>query len=227
MPFEILIVEDDPSILEVVVFAMEKAGHNVLTAKDGEVGLAQFVAHQPDLIILDVGLPSMDGLDVCRQIRRTSDVPILFLSARDEEIDRILGLEIGGDDYVTKPFSPRELSARVSNILRREHKTPKQAENLLTHGTLVLNIENHKAELSGEVLGLTATEFSILKTIMQRPTAVLSRAQLLDSAHKGLHVSDRTIDSHIRNLRSKLKAAGGSDVIETVYGVGFRLAQND
>lgn len=227
MPFEILIVEDDPSILEVVVFAMEKAGHKAVTAKDGEAALSQFGVYHPDLIILDVGLPGIDGLEVCRRIRRSSDVPILFLSARDEEIDRILGLEIGGDDYVTKPFSPRELSARVSNILRREHKTPKQNDSCLTHGRLVVNIESHKAELGEELLALTATEFSILKALMQRPAAVLSRAQLLDSAYKGLHVSDRTIDSHIRNLRSKLKRAGGKDVIETVYGVGFRLAYCD
>ncbi len=227
MPYKILIVEDDPSIADIVVYAMERAGHQVLLSKDGERALVDFNAWAPDLIILDVGLPGQDGLEVCKSIRRTSDVPILFLSARDEEIDRILGLEIGGDDYVTKPFSPRELSARVANILRRENKKQERANGLIAYGRLSLDADRHEVCFDDQVLALTATEFTILQTLLLRPGIVWSRAQLLESAYKGLSVSDRTIDSHIRNLRAKLVARGGEGIIETVHGVGFRLVSSD
>ena len=225
----ILIVDDDPHIREVVRVALSKAGMAVTEAADGRAALIKFTDERPDLIVLDVGMPEFDGLEVCRRIRRTSQVPILFLSARDEEIDRILGLEIGGDDYVTKPFSPRELVARVNVILRRvatagAHR-PVEPDELI-HGRLRLDPQQHLACFAETPLTLTALEFSILRTLMTRATVVFSREQIMTAAYQlNIQVSDRTIDSHIRNIRAKLASAGCEDAIETVHGVGFRLGR--
>ena len=220
---KLLVVEDDPGIAEVTVFALERAGHAVRHVSDGEAALDAAAREAPDLVVLDVGLPGLDGLGVCRELRKASDVPILFLSARDEEIDRVLGLEIGGDDYVTKPFSPRELVARVGVILRRTNGAPAPGA-AVRHGRLSLDAERHEAAWDGVPLSLTATEFGLLRTLSARPGAVLSRGQLMDAAYDGnIHVSDRTIDSHVRNLRGKLAGAGGEGAIETVHGVGFKL----
>jgi two-component system, OmpR family, response regulator len=222
----ILIADDDSHIRDVIRFSLEKSGARVISAKDGAEALHMAAQHQPDLIVLDVGMPEMDGLDVCREIRKTSDVPVLFLSARDEEIDRIIGLEIGGDDYVTKPFSPRELLARVKAILKR-HQAPitvKENQGGLRHGALTLDDISHLVEFSGEVLQLTALEFAILKTFLGQKQRAFTRDQILDAAHPAnMHVSDRTIDSHIRNIRAKFLKAGCASVIETVHGLGFRL----
>ncbi|XUM20992.1 response regulator [Bradyrhizobium oligotrophicum S58] len=228
MSFRILIVDDDPHIREVLRVALSKAGMAVKEAADGRAALARFTEDRPDLIVLDVGMPEFDGLEVCRRIRRTSQVPILFLSARDEEIDRILGLEIGGDDYVTKPFSPRELVARVNVILRRvtsaSDRSPEPEE--LAHGRLRLDPQQHLARFGDTPLTLTALEFSILRTLMTRPAVVFSREQIMTAAYQlNIQVSDRTIDSHIRNIRAKLAAARCEDAIETVHGVGFRLGR--
>ena len=220
---KLLVVEDDPGIAEVTVFALERAGHAVRHVSDGEAALDAASREAPDLVVLDVGLPGLDGLGVCRELRKASDVPILFLSARDEEIDRVLGLEIGGDDYVTKPFSPRELVARVGVILRRA-RAAAPSDGVVRHGRLTLDADRHEAAWDGAPLSLTATEFGLLRTLSARPGAVLSRGQLMDAAYDGnIHVSDRTIDSHVRNLRGKLAGAGGEGVIETVHGVGFKL----
>jgi two-component system OmpR family response regulator len=174
-------------------------------------------------------MPEMDGLEVCRLIRRTSDVPILFLSARDEEIDRILGLEMGGDDYVTKPFSPRELVTRVNVILRRARAQPAgdvPAPPPLAHGRLSLEPGSRTARFGDHDVSLTAIEFAIVKSLLGRPALVLSRAQLVDASHAAsIHIAERTIDSHIRNIRAKLAEAGAADAIETVHGVGFRLGK--
>ncbi|ACB96861.1 response regulator transcription factor [Beijerinckia indica] len=224
MAATILVVDDDPHIREVICFALEKAGMRVVVAEDGSQVLTIMAAQTPDLIVLDIGMPEMDGLETCRRIRKTSEVPILFLSARDEEIDRVLGLEIGGDDYVTKPFSPRELVARVNVILKRLR--PKEAEpsNGLTHGELSLDLASHRATFHGSALSLTALEFSILECFTARPNQVFTREQILASAYNNaINVSDRTIDSHIRNIRAKLALAGGGGCIETVHGIGFRL----
>ena len=223
----ILVVDDDPHIADVICFALEKAGYRHLVARDGSQAFEIFKSHPLDLIVLDVGLPEMDGLEVCRQVRKTSEIPILFLSARDEEIDRILGLEIGGDDYVTKPFSPRELMARIGVILKRVN-TNSAAEFLsakkLNAGDLSMDVEHRSVLFKGVPLKLTALEFNILQTLMARPRMAFSRVQILDAAYPdNLHVSDRTIDSHIRNIRAKVKKAGCSDSIETVHGIGFRL----
>ncbi|CCE05091.1 two-component transcriptional regulator (OmpR family), BaeR/ChvL/OmpR-like [Bradyrhizobium sp. STM 3843] len=228
MPTRILVVDDDPHIREVIRVALSKAGMAVIEAADGKAALARFASDQPDLIVLDVGMPEFDGLEVCRRIRRTSDVPILFLSARDEEIDRILGLEIGGDDYVTKPFSPRELTARINVILRRtaSRRTDRAEPVELVHGKLRLDPEQHVASFGEMRLGLTALEFGILRTFLSRPAVVFSREQIMAAAYQmNIQVSDRTIDSHIRNIRAKLTGAGCDDAIETVHGVGFRLGR--
>ena len=224
----ILVVDDDPHIRDVVRFAFEKTGMSISTAQDGKEALRQFDRNVHELVVLDIGMPEMDGLEVCRQIRKTADTPILFLSARDEEIDRILGLEIGGDDYVTKPFSPRELVARVNAILRRARPAPPSAPvtRTMSHGELTIDPDAHAAQFRGAQVALTALEFAILRTLMARPGSVFTRESILDAAYAGnIHVADRTIDSHIRNIRAKMAAAGCETAIETVHGVGFRLGR--
>ena len=227
MARRILVVDDDPHIRDVICFALEKAGHGYFTARDGAEALESFADTAPELVILDVGMPEMDGLEVCREIRKTSDVPILFLSARDDEIDRVLGLEIGGDDYVTKPFSPRELIARVGVILKRSAARaaePPEPEAPLLHGELMLDPDRHIAAFNGADVPLTSIEFAILKALLTRPGVIFDRERIVATAYgSGMHVSDRTIDSHIRNVRAKLQAAGCTGAIETVHGVGFRL----
>ena len=222
----ILLVDDDPHIRDVVRFAFEKTGMAISIAQDGKEALARFDRNVHDLIVLDIGMPEMDGLEVCRQIRKTSDTPILFLSARDEEIDRILGLEIGGDDYVTKPFSPRELVARVNAILRRtEAPRAGEAEGAEPWRARARPERAHR-ELRGAPVALTALEFSILRTLLTRPGFVFTRELILDAAYAGnIHVADRTIDSHIRNIRAKFAGAGCKSAIETVHGVGFKLGR--
>jgi two-component system, OmpR family, response regulator len=227
MAHSILLVDDDPHIRDVVRFAFEKTGMNISIATDGKEALRQFDRNVHDLVVLDVGMPEMDGLEVCRQIRKTAETPILFLSARDEEIDRILGLEIGGDDYVTKPFSPRELVARVNAILRRARgAAPAPETKTLRHGGLIIDPDARTASFEDRPVALTALEFSILRTLLARPGFVFTRELILDAAYAGnIHVADRTIDSHIRNIRGKMLAAGSDSVIETVHGVGFKLGR--
>ena len=228
MTRHILVVDDDPHIRDVICFALEKADMTPSVARDGAEALARFGEAQPDLVVLDVGMPEMDGLEVCREIRKTSQVPILFLSARDDEIDRVLGLEIGGDDYVTKPFSPRELVARVNVILKRvsgAHLQPVEVDEVpVQHGELMLDPARHAATFAGTDMALTSIEFSILKVMTSRPGIVFNRDRIMTEAYgPSIHVSNRTIDSHIRNLRAKLVEAGCAGGIETVHGVGFRL----
>jgi two-component system OmpR family response regulator len=219
----VLVADDEPNIREVISFALERAGYSVATARNGSEALQQLRRGPVDLIVLDIGMPEMDGLEVCRQIRKSSDVPILFLSARDEEIDRVLGLEIGGDDYVTKPFSARELVARVNVILKRARNGGK-APVAASHGRVRLDASRHGVWFDDTAVTLTALEFEILAALMARPEVVFSREQIMEAAYGGgTFVSDRTIDSHIRNLRAKFAEAGCSSIIETVHGVGFRL----
>ncbi len=227
MVYRILVVDDDPNIRAVICFALEKAGLSVIVARDGDEALRCFQRPPScDLIVLDIGMPEMDGLDVCRQVRKSSDVPILFLSARDDEIDRVLGLEIGGDDYVTKPFSARELVARINVILKRTRVAP--TATLKTsrqhHGAPTIDPVAHRVTISETNVALTALEFTILSVLLARPGQVFSRERILDTVYGGtIHVSDRTVDSHVRNIRAKLAIAGCTDAIETVHGVGFRL----
>ncbi len=225
----ILVVDDDPHIRDVICFALTKAGMDTIAARDGADGLREFERAPPDLVILDVGMPEMDGLEVCRRLRKSSEVPILFLSAHDEEIDRVLGLEIGGDDYVTKPFSPRELVARVKAILKRSPmraEPPPQGAKMLIAGRLALDPAGHRAAFDDKPLSLTALEFRVLATLIARPGMVFTREQILAAAYSPtIHVSDRTIDSHVRNIRSKLAQLGCDNVIDTVHGVGFRIGR--
>jgi two-component system OmpR family response regulator len=219
----ILIADDEPNIREVISFALERAGYATATARNGNEALQQFRRSPVDLVILDIGMPEMDGLEVCRQLRKASDVPILFLSARDEEIDRVLGLEIGGDDYVTKPFSTRELVARVNVILKRARNGTRLPPEL-SHGKVRLDAARHAVWFDQASVPLTALEFEILSALLARPEVVFSREQIMEAAYgAGTYVSDRTIDSHIRNLRAKFADVGCSAVVETVHGVGFRL----
>lgn len=223
MAHQILIADDEPHIRDVIAFSLERAGMQVHTARNGSEAMQRMRRGSIDLMVLDIGMPEMDGLAVCREVRKSSDVPILFLTARNEEVDRVLGLELGGDDYVTKPFSPRELVARVGAILRRTRATPRVTEK--THGALKVDPNAHLATYDGHDLDLTALELSILSALIQRPGVVYSRDKLIDAAYgPNMHVAGRTIDSHIRNIRAKLKAMGGNAIIETVHSVGFKLA---
>lgn len=225
MAKSILVVDDDPHILEVISFALERAGFALQVARDGQQALEKFTNEAPDLIVLDIGLPEMDGLDVCREIRKASNVPILFLSSRDEEVDRIIGLEIGGDDYVSKPFSPRELVARIKAILKRTAPVELTPEpDALKVGLVSLWADQHRVEFSGAPVELTATEFQIVRTFLRRPQIVRDRNAIIDTAYAdNIHVSDRTVDSHIRHIRLKFQEAGCGSIIETVHGVGYKL----
>ncbi|MEM6610514.1 MAG: response regulator transcription factor [Pseudomonadota bacterium] len=225
----ILVVDDDPQIREILGMALERAGFDAVMARDGAEGLSQAKTIKPNLAVLDIGLPEMDGLELCKAIRRESDLPILFLTARDDEVDRILGLELGGDDYVTKPFSPRELVARVRAILKRSSSSTAPVEekpnaSALLIGRLSLLPESHVCKVDDTHVTLTSTELTILSKLMSRPTQVFSRPALVDAIWgPGMVVSDRTLDSHLRNLRSKLADAGCNDAIETLHGVGLRM----
>ncbi len=231
-PRLILIADDDLHIREVVRFALENAGFATVQAVDGRETIEQFLSVRPDLVILDIVMPEMDGTEVCRQIRAHSATPIIFLSSRDEEVDRIIGLELGGDDYVTKPFSPRELVARVKAVLRRGEGSEAagaadyrkhDAERILTHGDLVLDLDRFEARWYGGPIALTITEFGILRTLLSYPGKVFTRDELMDSAYNYDNiVTDRTIDSHVRRVRRKF-ADIGIDPIETVHGLGYRL----
>ncbi len=223
---KILVVDDDPHIREVISFALEKANMQVVLANDGAQALDKFTQSQSDLIVLDINMPEMDGLECCREIRKSSDVPILFLSSRDDEIDRILGLEIGGDDYVTKPFSPRELVARINAILKRtQNKTITQDSIVYKQGDLSLDSEQHKVYWQNHDISLTATEFAMLEMLLKQPKRVFSRDVIMDSAYqKNVYVSDRTIDSHIRHIRQKFEEVGCESIIETQHGVGYKLS---
>ncbi len=222
----ILIVDDDPHIRQLLAFAFAKAGLATREASDGEAALAAVAADPPDLVVLDINMPRLNGLDVCRRLRAQGDLPILFLSSRDDEIDRVLGIELGADDYVVKPFSPREVVARVQAILRRAGapRPPAEPDAGLSRGRLRLDPESWSAWWGEAEAPLTVTEFGILRALASAPTRVFTRDAIIDRLHgPGFAITDRTIDSHIRNLRAKFAGLGGHDVIETRPGVGYRL----
>jgi two-component system, OmpR family, response regulator len=231
MAHTILIVDDDPHIRQLLVFALTKAGHNTLEAGDGEEALDQVARHSPDLVVLDITMPRMDGLEVCRRLRAQGDLPVLFLSSRDDEIDRIVGIELGGDDYVVKPFSPREVVARVGGILRRAgakstvNVGPSEPQNKgLRHGDLALDLDGFAATWRSTPVALTAREFALVQALANAPARVLSRDQLIDRLHgPGFAISDRTIDSHVRNVRRKFADVGCHDLIETRSAIGYKL----
>jgi two-component system OmpR family response regulator len=232
---EILIVDDDSRLREVVRYALSQAGFRVREAGDGRAALEAIALQLPDLVVLDVVMPELDGVEVCRRIRKDSNVPVVFLSSKGEEVDRVLGLELGGDDYLSKPFSPRELVSRIKAVLRRvrpravdvapEPEPEPESTSHLRVGRVQMDVERHRTRAGDEDINLTATEFRLLKVLLERPGVVFTRAKLVECAYPGNHfVSDRTLDSHIRRIRRKLRDVG-LDPIETVHGVGFRYKE--
>lgn len=221
----ILVVDDEPKIVEICRDYLEAAGFRVLVAHDGPTGLAAARREQPDLLVLDLMLPGMDGLDVCRALRREGDLPIIMLTARVEETDKLIGLELGADDYITKPFSPRELVARVRVVLRRAGGSS-TTSNLIRAGTLTLDRNRYNAMLPDGEVSLTATEFELLATLASEPGRIFTRSQLLTAVRGVTFESyERAIDSHIRNIRRKLKStARHAPQILTVYGVGYKFS---
>ncbi len=226
----VLIVDDDANIREVVRFALEKAGFKVLQAENGADALLLFRSTRADLIVLDVLMPEMDGTEVCKALRQTSRVPIVFLTSMDEEADRIIGLELGGDDYMTKPFSPRELVARVKAVLRRVEPTPEgirtatpEAKPVAQHGLLRLDPNTYQVFYGNHDVTLTATEFHLIAGLLAYPGKVYSRDELMQKAYdENIVVTERTIDSHIRRIRKKFGAVG-ADPVETVHGIGYKI----
>ena len=225
MSHRILIVDDDPHIRQVLSYALGKAGMQIVEAGDGESALAAVAAQRPDLVVLDINMPKMSGLDVCRKLRASDDLPILFLSSRDDEIDRVLGLELGGDDYVVKPFSPREVVARVGAILKRGRApAPKAPQRPVGRNRLRLDPVSWEARWDDVAVPVTVTEFQLLLLLAGRPEMVFTRDAIIDGLHgPGFAVTDRTIDSHIRNLRHKFAGVGATDLIETRAGIGYRI----
>ncbi|MDR0622271.1 MAG: response regulator transcription factor [Deltaproteobacteria bacterium] len=244
----ILVVDDDTHISQVVEFALTAAGHTVRTTYEAEPALKIFKEAKLDLAIVDINLPGKDGLWLCRAVREFSQIPIIFLSARDEELDLVMGLTIGGDDYVTKPFSPRELTARVAAVLRRNLNLPGPSGEVqgagagtapgsgagdgegdgsqrIERGKLALDLESVEAFWDGAKVELTQTEFKLLKALCLRPRKIFSREEILAQVFPGVSVSDRTIDSHILHIRKKFAKAGAKEIIQTLHGLGYGLAQ--
>jgi DNA-binding response OmpR family regulator len=221
----ILIVDDEPKIVRLVADYLEDGGFSVLTARTGDEALMRVRTDAPDLVVLDLGLPGLDGLDVTRAIRRNGELPIIMLTARDDETDRIIGLELGADDYVTKPFSPRELVARVRAVLRRHSGAGGESE-VLRIGDLELDLPRMRVTRDGSPVDLTATEFSMLSHMARQPGRVFTRSQLLDAIHGVAFESyERAIDAHVKNIRRKLEPDPRAPrYLLTVYGVGYRLA---
>ena len=224
MSDKILIVEDEVRIVRTLRLYLEQAGFAVTAVHDGAQAVPAFRQERPSLVLLDLNLPGQDGLDICRSLRRLGDVPIIMLTARTEEMDRLIGLELGADDYISKPFSPREVVARVRAVLRRAQGGLTNA-NLLQAGVLKLDLAAYRVWLDGQLVDLTQMEFELLATLMRHKGHVLSRAQLLQALQGVAHEElERAIDQHIKNVRRKLKeTVGDVAIISTIYGVGYRL----
>jgi DNA-binding response OmpR family regulator len=224
MPQTVLVVEDDPKMVNLLRLYLEREGYGVVAAYDGRAAMEAVERSRPSLVVLDLMLPHLDGIEVCRRIRTTSEVPILMLTARVDEVDKLLGLSLGADDYVTKPFSPREVVARVKAILRRA--TREGPRKVLRHGDLEMDLERHRALVGGKEVRLTPIEFKLLQAFLEAPERAFSRDQLLNRiyAYSEADVVDRTIDVHVGKLREKL----GDDparprFIATVRGIGYKL----
>lgn len=218
----VLVVEDEESIASVVRIALERSGYHAVLVCTGEDGFAYLERFRVDLVILDIGLPGIDGLDVCRRIRSRSDLPVIILTARDGETDRVVGLELGADDYVAKPFSPRELVARVKAVLRRS-RSERTPSDVITHSDIVLSRSRHEVGVAGNNIGLTLLEFELLAFLLDNAGVVISREKLLERVW-GLTFpgGTRTVDQHVAQLRTKL---GRPDLIETIRGVGYKVAR--
>lgn len=224
------LVDDDENIVESLKMFFEAEGHNIRAYHDGQTALTALTEVPPDLVILDVKMPKMDGMEVLRRLRQTSDMPVIFLTSKDEEIDEVIGFNIGADDFVRKPCSNRLLSERVKAVLRRSRgATPVEGDQKpIVRGRLVLDPNRHICSWDGEPVRLTVTEFLILLALAQRPGFVKNRDQLMDAAYDDqIYVDDRTIDSHIKRLRKKFREVDDEfDAIETLYGVGYRYKES-
>ena len=223
----VLVVDDEPKIVQLARDYLEHAGFAVVTATDGPSALDEVRRRRPDLMVLDLGLPRLDGLDVTREIRRDSNLPIVMLTARDDEVDKLVGLELGADDYLTKPFSPRELVARVKAVLRRTERATGPGD-VVRAGDLSLDVPRMRAELAGRPVDLTPTEFQLLATLAAQPGRIFTRSQLLDAVHGVAFESyERAIDTHVKNIRRKLEPDPREPrYVLTVYGVGYRFADD-
>ena len=221
----LLLVDDEPAIIKGLKFSLEQDGYEILTASDGGEALEQFKKGGVDLILLDVMLPVMDGIEVCQRIREKSDVPIIMLTAKGEVEDRIIGLELGADDYLVKPFSPRELVARARALLRRVHADSEPQREVLEFGELTIDVSGHKVLVSGEEIDLTASEFKLLTTLSRYPGRVYSRMELVEKVlGYDFEGYERTIDSHVKNLRAKIgDNPRNPKWLHTVHGVGYRF----
>jgi two-component system, OmpR family, alkaline phosphatase synthesis response regulator PhoP len=227
----ILVVDDEPKIAALARDYLEHAGFAVVTAADGRAAIEAVGRAKPDLVVLDLGLPALDGLDVTRQIRRDSSLPIVMLTARDDEIDKLIGLELGADDYLTKPFSPRELVARVKAVLRRVdagRQPDAAAPEIIRAGDVTLDLQRMRTDVAGRHVELTPTEFQLLATMAAQPGRIFTRSQLLDAVHGIAFESyERAIDTHIKNIRRKLEPDPREPrYVLTVYGVGYRFADD-
>ena len=222
----VLVVDDEPRIVELARDYLEHAGFGVIVATDGPSALTAVRLRKPDVLVLDLGLPGMDGLDVARAVRRDSTVPIIMLTARDDELDRVLGLEIGADDYITKPFSPRELVARIRAILRRVDRQEAPGDRIEV-GAVSIDVARMRVAVAGRTVELTPTEFGLLVALARQPGRIFTRSQLLDAIHGVAFESyERAIDAHVKNLRRKLEDDPARPrYVLTVYGVGYRFAE--
>ena len=223
----ILVVDDEPSVTDLIAYNLRKSLYDVRIAADGREALRLVREYSPDLILLDLMIPEVDGLDVCREIRRSSDVPVIMITARGEEVDRVLGLEIGADDYVTKPFSMRELLARIKAVLRRAQKGDSEDSSSLLHGpgSLLMDVERRTVAVNGTPIELTRLEFDLFHRLLINPGRVLTRERLLEQAWGYKYVGDtRAVDSAVKRLRAKLRAVSDeADCIESVRGLGYRV----
>ena len=225
-PKTILVVDDEPRIVELARDYLEHAGFAVIAASDGRAALQLARSRHPDLVVLDLGLPGLDGLDVTRALRADGNLPIVMLTARDDELDKLLGLELGADDYLTKPFSPRELVARVRAVLRRAEHAAEPADRIVA-GDLVLDVPRLQGSVAGRGVELTPSEFAILATMARQPGRVFTRSQLLDAVRGDAFESyERAIDAHVKNIRRKIEPDPRQPrYLLTVYGVGYRVAE--
>ncbi|MCJ7567815.1 MAG: response regulator transcription factor [Anaerolineales bacterium] len=222
----ILVVDDEPSIIDILRYNLEKANFSVLVARNGEQAIQLAQARRPDLIVLDLMLPGIDGLEVCRSLRKEDNIPIIMLTARDEEIDRVVGLELGADDYVVKPFSTRELIARIKSVLRRAMASEIRNETTLQKGPLSMNLDKHEAHWDGVFLELSALEFNLLESLIRNEGHVLTREQLISTVWGYDFFGDtRAVDTAVRRLRARLREANprAAESIATVRGVGYKL----
>ena len=220
----ILVVEDEKKIANLLCDYLKEAGFRTSTQDNGNRVISQVKKDAPDLILLDIMLPGKDGMELCREIRQVSNIPIIMITARVEEIDRLLGLELGADDYICKPFSPREVVARVKTVFRRVHAEP-QSNNLVV-GSISLDDETHQVMIANQILNLTPNEFGLLKIMMSRPNRVFSRSELINRVQGyGFEGYDSTIDTHIKNLRKKIgRLLPDQEIISTVYGIGYKFS---